>query len=111
MPLQRHQTQANVLAPRPPPLRQLNPIPERRPDPPTTSVKVEEQPKKAFEPIKLHPKNLNRLCPTLLLNNPSLTSTRTHTYRPSIKGGIIILKDLSKIPEPIPESARKVSQF
>ncbi|EGG04238.1 uncharacterized protein MELLADRAFT_64937 [Melampsora larici-populina 98AG31] len=108
MPLQRHQTQANVLAPRPPPLRQRNPIPKRRPDPPTTPVKDEKQPKKAFEPVELHPKKLNRLCLTLLMNDLSLTSTRTHTYRPSIKGRIIILKDLSKIPQPIPESARKV---
>ncbi|KAH9812367.1 hypothetical protein DFH28DRAFT_1031744 [Melampsora americana] len=108
MPLQRNQTQANVLSPTPSPPPRRIPIPERRPDPCPTLVKAPKQTNNKYNPVKLHPKKLNRLGLTALLNNPSLTSTRKHTYRPSIKGRINILNDLSKIPQPIPSTARKV---
>ncbi|KAH9812368.1 hypothetical protein DFH28DRAFT_1143935 [Melampsora americana] len=109
MPLQRTHTQANVLSPRPPPPPQRIPIPERRPDPPQKSVKVNKQFNKRYSPVKLHPKKLNRLGLTQIINNPSITSTRKHTYRPKIRGGIGILNDLSKVPQLIPSAARKVN--
>ncbi|EGG02803.1 uncharacterized protein MELLADRAFT_66105 [Melampsora larici-populina 98AG31] len=85
-----------VLSPRP---LQCIPTPVHRSASPKKSVKplIPES-----TPVKARSKKTIPLILKDAKHNPSITSSRKHTYRPSIKGPIILVTDHSKIPKPIP---------
>ncbi|EGG02795.1 uncharacterized protein MELLADRAFT_66096 [Melampsora larici-populina 98AG31] len=85
-----------VLSPRP---LQCIPTPVRHRAPPKESVKP---PIPESTPDKDRSKKTIPLILQDAKNNPSLTSSRKHTYRPSIKGSIILVTDQTKVPKRIP---------
>ncbi|KAH9816474.1 hypothetical protein DFH28DRAFT_1094859 [Melampsora americana] len=115
MPLQQDRAQINLISMNPTPsfqrssqaphLRFCNPTATPTRFQPATTKHFHDRiyPERLYS-RKVHPKTANSLSLTDPNKRLSLTASGKHTYRPSIQGGISVLKKLYKVPSPIPLS-------